>query len=41
MCLGFTVFCCSSALLAFLRHRAAFGAAEKGKGDPQRRASSF
>lgn len=29
MCLGFKIFCCSSALLAFLWHPAAFGAAEK------------
>lgn len=29
MCLGFKIFCCSSALLAFLWHPATFGAAEK------------
>lgn len=41
MCLGFTVFCCSSAVLAFLKHHAAFGATEKRRGDPQKRASFF
>lgn len=29
MCVGLTGFCCSSALLAFLQHRAALGATEK------------
>lgn len=41
MCLGFTVFCCSSAVLAFLQHRAAFGATEKRRVTHRRGPLSF
>lgn len=39
ICPGFIIFCCSNAFLAFLRHRTALGAAENGRGDPQKGAS--
>lgn len=39
ICPGFIIFCCSNALLVFLRHHAAFSAAEHGRGGPQKGAS--